>query len=197
MTTNHTIDVEAERAAFITAYRLWCYDSHPDSHPEMVFSMAESHWGRAAGAMWLAAKRNSPAVNAGTIDTAGQQANQAHVMPPSAAPASQHGSLPAVLQAAKDALTLLSRNQVGRARLRSDEAIVRAGLGVIADYQTANVEQSSPAGSAKGGITKLDLTDYATPTSYSNSANFTAPEVSASPVPRAQGGNTNNDMEKK
>jgi hypothetical protein len=52
---------QAERAAFITAYRLWTREAHPNAHPEMVQFQAESHWGRAAGAMWLAARR-APAV---------------------------------------------------------------------------------------------------------------------------------------
>jgi hypothetical protein len=54
-------DIDKERAAFITAYRLWCYDSHPNAHPEMVQLMAESHWGRAAGAMWQARAAIPPA----------------------------------------------------------------------------------------------------------------------------------------
>lgn len=41
-----------EHARFITEYRLWKDVDAPDAHPEMVHSMAESHWGRAAGEMW-------------------------------------------------------------------------------------------------------------------------------------------------
>lgn len=54
-------NIDAERAAFITAYRLWTYEAHPKAHPEMVQFQAESHWGRAAGAMWLAARRRTSA----------------------------------------------------------------------------------------------------------------------------------------
>jgi hypothetical protein len=41
----------------------------------------------------------------------------------------------AVLMAVKDALTLISRIRVGSTWMRSDEAIVKAGLGVIVDYE--------------------------------------------------------------
>ncbi len=53
------IDLATEKNAFITSYRLWVSESTPDAHPEMVHSMALSHWGRAAGAMWLAARRRA------------------------------------------------------------------------------------------------------------------------------------------
>ena len=76
----------------------------------------------------------------------------AHVMPRFAAPAGQHGDSGAVLLAVKDALTLLSRNQIGTRWMRSDAAIASAALGVIADYHAATVEQSNTAGSAKGGM---------------------------------------------
>lgn len=59
------MNVEAERAAFITAYRLWAYEAHPNAHPEMVQFQAESHWGRAAGAMWLAARRAAQPADVG------------------------------------------------------------------------------------------------------------------------------------
>lgn len=47
---------EAEWAAFVTAYRIWAAKQHPNAHPEMVQHMANSHWARAAGAMWRAAR---------------------------------------------------------------------------------------------------------------------------------------------
>lgn len=103
MTKDEAIDVEAERDAFITAYRLWCYSTHPDSRPEMALAMAESHWGRAAGAMWLAAKRSiaqhaseavaeKPQDDRNAASPAATDEQQDNAIRPSAEPAGQHNT---------------------------------------------------------------------------------------------------------
>lgn len=72
------LNIDAERAKFLTAYRHWANEEHPNAHPEMVQFQAESHWGRAAGAMWLAARRQAVARDVGEQQPKGQYDTMDH-----------------------------------------------------------------------------------------------------------------------